>query len=79
MGVLTELASAKGLSAFALSLDIQKAFEQVRHKLLIRRASEFGCHPAILRGFLTLHRPPRVVTLRRIVGERVRASKTIVA
>eukprot|EP00959_Pyramimonas_sp_CCMP1952_P375971 7874732-Pyramimonas_sp.AAC.1 len=49
MGVLAELASARGLSVFALLLDIQKAFEQVRHKLLIRRASEFGFHPALLR------------------------------
>eukprot|EP00959_Pyramimonas_sp_CCMP1952_P227475 4756387-Pyramimonas_sp.AAC.1 len=60
-GVLAECAVARGMSVFSLWLDMQQAHEQVRHKLLIRRAAQSGFIRGLLRAHSSLYRSPRVV------------------
>ena len=49
MGVLTEMAAASSLSVLAFLLDIAKAFENVRHSILVENAAALQLPKVVLR------------------------------
>ena len=80
MGVLTEMAAARSMSALAFLLDIAKAFENVSHWILAKNASDFKFPIAILRFWLALYQGPRRIKTATVIGREVRArGQTIIA
>jgi len=67
------------LEAYALLLDIKKAFGNVQHDVLVAQAVALGFNLALSRPPLAVHAGPRVVTMDQVVGTVVHATRAIVA
>ena len=77
--VLAEYASAKGHTYSALLHDLEKAYENVKHSLLIQEAKRFGFPLRVLQLALMLYRVPRRVVLGGVATALVATEQTIVA
>ena len=77
--LLAEYAASKGLEVYSILLDIAKAFENVLHHILVRRALDLGFNIWLLKFLLALYRGPRVIVVGSVPGVLVHATQTIVA
>ena len=64
-------------SAVVLS-DLVKAFEHIKHSLLLAQAIAFGFNLVVLRFLLRIYAMPRLVSIGRVVAGKVAVNRTVV-
>ena len=78
MSAYVEFAKAMGAFTCAALFDIVKAYEGIRHQVLLRNARRYEFPLVVLRLLVLTYGMPRTVRVRKVATTMVRATKTVV-